>query len=420
MNDSQTPIEQRAHRNLHARLNERRRLAWQLQKTVLPTHGPVVLNDTLLLHRQNTIQVGRFVSPTRQDMPARSNGPIIKHSQSIPLNDGTVQRVAFSRDGRTVAACGRRFVHLLDLKTGERVQRFAGHKSIVTCLAFSPDGKLLASGSKDRTIRLWDVGRIGNIGNPSREQNGQRVHVLNEGLNDRIRQLVTCLAFLPDGKTLASNSSTYIRFWDVGSARWEQRIRTGYLKGCSCVAVSPDGKLCAVGGELALDEAEGEVGQVTLYAVDFGLRRLFTRKHEGQALVQHVAFSPDGTRLLSSGRDNTARVWDVKTGRQSLKLTGPSEPTEIVAGLFFPDGAGIISVAFGETVQLWDASDGHLMVTAKGGDTGVRGLAISPDGKTLATCGEHRVINSADATISSQSGTDAELGWPDQHPGDLA
>jgi len=303
----------------------------------------------------------------------------IKPRKSIKVDDGILRCVALSPDGKLVACCGDQFLHLFDVKSGERLNPLDGHTGAVNHVAFAPDGKLLASAGEDQTIRLWDI------------ETGQSKAVLKQSIQVR-KVPQTCLAFSAEGKTLVSCSSDrsgIVWLWDVEKLRWEHMINTPHLDGCWHVTFAPDGKYVAAAGAPNRNQ---KAGQVSLYVEDDGPRFVSSWKYSGEESATCVSFSPDSATLASTGFDNTVRLWDVKTGQERLKLSGPQGAKGMRAAAYLPGGERIVSVTFEETIQLWDATKGTLLATTRGMDKGVRSMVLSPDGKTLATCGEDKVI----------------------------
>ncbi len=291
-----------------------------------------------------------------------------------------VRGVAFTPDGKRLASGSHDLtVRVWDVLSAAELTQGRGHTGWVTGVAVSHDGRLLASSADDRTVRIWDA------------ENGRELRCLT-GHTGEVRGL----AFTRDGGRLVSAAADgTFRVWEPQSGRealcvtaHEPTTRTVPLyhdrqqvvsEGTVCaVAVSPDGQRIATG---SFDRT------VRLWGARSGEERLRCAGHEG--LLRSVDFDPRGGRVASAADDATVRVWAVEDGRELLRLDHPA-PVKCVA--FAPGGDRLATGADDSFVRVWDAETGRLLARFGGHWGVINAVAFSPGGGQLASAAQDRTI----------------------------
>ena len=220
------------------------------------------------------------------------------HLRTLTGHTFDVISIAFSPDGKTLASGSADELRLWDTNTGKhKIHAHAdspGTWGGVLSVAFSPDGSTLASGSLDNTIRLWDT------------TTGKHKHMLATDRQNRISEIIMSVVFSPDGNTLASGkalierSGGTIHLWNATTGERKQQALIGHTGSLVCGAFSPDGNIFASGSW---------EGTIPLWDTTTGEHKHTLRGHTNS--VWSVAFSPDGSTLASGSLDNTIRLWEL-------------------------------------------------------------------------------------------------------------
>ncbi|WGV26407.1 protein kinase domain-containing protein [Halotia branconii] len=291
---------------------------------------------------------------------------------SITLS--SVNALSISSDNNTLASGDDKIIRLWDLNTKKLLTSLEAHSQSVTSVAFSPDGKTLATASDDKTIKLWNLNTFHEI-------------VTLCGHSHAVKSI----AFSPDGQILASGSwDKKVILWDINT-NTEIYTLTKHQLQVSSVAFSPQGKLLATAS----------------FDRTIHLWQLTTQKSEGQfqnhpcctllgSLLGHtravltIAFSPDGKILATGSDDNTIKLWEVSTGQLITTLSGHS--WSVVAIAFTADGETVISASWDKTVKLWRVSTAEELATLFGHVDSVSAVAVSQVAQLIASGSKDKTI----------------------------
>jgi len=311
--------------------------------------------------------------------------------QSREIREGSyVDSVAWSPDELMIASgSDDHFVRTWHTRNGTVHQNMQGHSDRVISVVFSPDGKHIASGSADKTVKIWDAATGACVRTldclPPAGQPGAACGPGVTGHSDWVRSV----AYSPDGKHIASGSREHkttldstVKIWDAATGECMTTL-TEHGIDVDSVAYSPDGK------RIASAITSGSQGSmVKIWNVATGVCVLKLMGHSNY--INSVVYSPDRQHIASGSSDKTVKIWDAATGVCVRTLTGHSDQVMSVA--YSPDGKHIASSSFDKTVKIWDTATGECMRTLTGHSDAVLSVAYSPSGQHIASGSEDKAI----------------------------
>ena len=312
-------------------------------------------------------------------------------------NFGAIGPIVYSPNGNVIATgSSNNTIRLWDIQSGSALKPLKGHSSFITTIAYSPSGNVIVSGSRDNTIRLWST------------QSGQTIKTLT-GHTDDLRTVV----YSPNGKIIASSSlDNTVRLWNAESG---ETIKTLSInsKDISALAFSPNGETIATGSSdkiirlwnvqtgkpYKILKKGSEItalsfspdGQLIASAFSDNTTQLISTKnfqalsilkgHSGR--INTVVFSPSGKTIATGSSDKTIRLWDTLSNESIITLKGHTGP---VSGLAYnPRGTNLVSGSMDDTIRLWNPFTGKVINTFVGHSTHVEQVLYSPDGNIVAS-----------------------------------
>ncbi|MEH1849851.1 MAG: AAA-like domain-containing protein [Nostoc sp.] len=279
----------------------------------------------------------------------------IQEQNRLEGHGSYVLNVSFSPDGKMIATASKDQTAKLWNIDGQLLHTFQGHSSDVRGLSFSPDSKMIATASFDGTAKLWSI-------------NGQLLHSFQGHLDK-----VYSVSFNPDGKMIATASlDGIVKLWSTnGQLLYSFQ---GSRKGIISISFSPNGKMIATAN---LD------GTAKLWSTNGQLLHSF-QGHS--APVYSVSFSPDGKMIATASKDKTAKLWSIDG---QLRHSFQDHSDKVYSVSFSPDNNRIATASFDGTAKLW-STNGQLLQTFKGHRGYVYGVAFSPNGKMIATASQDK------------------------------
>ncbi len=317
---------------------------------------------------------GKYIITVSSDKTARVWDARTGKQVAEPLeHEGNINSAAFSPDGRYIVTVSNDSTATVwDARTGKQVAEPLEHEGNINSAAFSPHGNYIVTASWDNTARVWDVKTGKQVTEPLEHE-------------DYVRSA----AFSPDGRYIVTASGDRTaRVWDVKTGK----LLTEPLKqiGITPVTFSSDGRYI-------LTASKSNNKTVIVYT---NKRESAAEPLKHKSSVNSAAFSPDGRYIVTASWDNTARVWDAKSGEP---VTEPLEHEDVVnSALFSPDGKYIVTTSYDNTARVWDTKSGEPVTEPLEHEDVVYSAAFSPDGRHIVTASRDKTARVWDAESGKQ------------------
>ncbi|HID53677.1 MAG TPA: hypothetical protein EYP41_16790 [Anaerolineae bacterium] len=329
------------------------------------------LSLLLGLEAVNIPQTEGDIPPPAAENALQSALQAIQLKRTLTGHTGSINDIAYSPDGRRIATVSSDTdVKIWDAATGQEIITLeSGHARPVNALAFSPNGKLLATGGDDFVI-LWNA------------ESGERITVFNRGVP------IQDITFSADSIFIAvASEDKDMQIWDV-SKRQSVALLEGHDAPITGVAYSPDGQYLAsssADGRIIVRSADALKNPDT-GGIQYAINAVLDEESSKPIVVTSIRFNPDSTQLITGHSNGLAKIWDAATGELVATLSGHA--SQVNDAVFSPDGQFISTAGADGTAKVWDADTHEALFTISQHTGGVTAVAFSPDGERLATASQ--------------------------------